>query len=86
MSPSRHCQEGDSPHSGGERRARPKGDCPLLVGELPGLGEVIGRIEGAFVLGADGVFAVRDIELDGGLVAAPGSSSDGPQVSAPGCG
>jgi imidazolonepropionase-like amidohydrolase len=51
---------------------------------LPDVGGVVGRITGAFVLGADGVFEPRDVDIDDGLVAAPGAEPDGPELAASG--
>ncbi|MCA0294705.1 MAG: amidohydrolase family protein [Actinobacteria bacterium] len=82
--PARPETKGDSPLS--FRSAGPKGDSPLLVRStgVPEVGEAVGRITGAFVLGADGVFAQRDVDLDAGLVAAPGAEPDGAEVAASG--
>jgi imidazolonepropionase-like amidohydrolase len=54
-----------------------------VTGSVPAVGEPVGRIEGAFVLGSDGTFDLRDVEIADGLVAVPGSGA-GPRLAASG--
>ena len=46
----------------------------MIAGGVPGVGEAVSGVSGAFVLGPDGQFAARDLVVDAGLLAAPGTA------------